>query len=614
MAVAAAGLGIAEAAFGESFSADPSNPSMSSSLSAMPEMVTENMMASFMAQEGSSHGSEPMLSKTQEAAVSMESSQFVEATIKAFLDKQNLPQEEMQCIQEGSGEIGGNIGKVTEQFAMILHQAFGVPVLGVPNAEGASGSSQGSSSRPSGASVNDGANSNMVDQITASQASPSPSASSLPPSSSMNAKEFGTALPPSSSQSQGGGSSSGGTDENALSFFYQNRRLQLLPGLPKEQRAGMSSMMGPQSLPMAMEIGLGMQQIVKETSDLVGKCIHSDAKFAFEQAGDHALNTKYITGHLLANGADIVSELADSVTAYEKRNATQFGTDFGKALRKVFLSNNTNGKLPEGLPGDEEIAMVTEGFLQGFFGPGSYLNVNLKKDPANPLHVDMNNCIQKDLAYFQQLWSASMLMFAQSSSGVGGSSGSRGLNSGAEKKLQLGTTLAFTMMELPGAMGKCGISSEQQDMIMDSIKGLGNGMNTQFQFPSQQPSKDEMATAFAKTLQEWSGHHWLEFGKNLGALMQKSAVKFYPQKYSIDAGGMLRQQLVAQNNGGIAVLLMIPTSLLLLAVAIAGRNRRSFATHSRINASESEDELEDGHAMFSSERGLLCVDSDAYIE
>eukprot|EP00446_Apocalathium_sp_SHHI-4_P064860 CAMPEP_0177524032 /NCGR_PEP_ID=MMETSP0369-20130122/49734_1 /TAXON_ID=447022 ORGANISM="Scrippsiella hangoei-like, Strain SHHI-4" /NCGR_SAMPLE_ID=MMETSP0369 /ASSEMBLY_ACC=CAM_ASM_000364 /LENGTH=353 /DNA_ID=CAMNT_0019003963 /DNA_START=13 /DNA_END=1074 /DNA_ORIENTATION=+ len=315
-----------------------------------------------------------------------------------------------------------------------------------------------------------------------------------------------------------------------------------------------------------------MKQIVSEAQDLVGSCIHSDAQSAFQQAGQHAMSLSHITGHFMANGADIVNELSDSVMAYKTQNATQLGTDFGTAMRKLFLSNKTNGNMPEAMPGDKEIGNLTSGFLQGFFGKGTYLNVNLAKDPNNPLRIDMQQCVQQNVPFFQQIWGAGMFLFAQKAVGVSPTPSSTS-NAG---RIQFGTTLAFTMMEMPSAMGKCGISSEQQSMIMDAVKSMGTGVNTKVQLPGATVTRDQMTTDFASVMREWSAGHWFATGGQLGKLMQESAVAFYPQKYSIDANGFLHNQLLPQvgAQGGLGALMVMPAALMMVAALMVVKNRR----------------------------------------
>jgi len=495
LAAAASTVPQAEASFlgfKTSFTADPQNPTRE-------EVLTPRATSNGFT----------VMSNDQEEVMTTESSEFMAAVMRSFLAKQQIPESEMQCLQDGSGEIGANIGQVIGDFGVILRQAFGTSVPKIPDQE-----------------------------FDAEEESGPTEAEKKEQAAKMEkAKKAG---------------------KDSLDFFYsQGRRLEDLP-----------AMLGPEAFPVAMQVGVSMQRVVKEMRELVGKCIHSDARNALEIAGMHARNLTYITGHFLANGADIAEELADSVMGYETRNVTQVGLDVGRALRKIFLSNNQNAHLPEGMPGEAELANVTEGFLLGFFGPGTYMQINLRKDAAHPVLIDMHSCIRQDVSYFQQIWAATLFMFAQ------GATSGKALNS-ETSKIEFGTTLAFSMMELPSALERCGLSEKQQGMIMDSVKALGAGMQTKFQLPKRDLTKDQWAEELAITIKDWSEHRWEEFGEGLGALLQQSALHVYPEKYSLDSTGALQAQFETRGAHSPLFVLLVPCSVLLAALVLVVRRHQS---------------------------------------
>jgi len=229
------------------------------------------------------------------------------------------------------------------------------------------------------------------------------------------------------------------------------------------------------------------------------------------------------------------------VMAYEDKNVTRFGHDVGIALRKVFLSKNGGSTLPEGMPGNVELANVTAGMLKGFFGKGTTLNLKFAKDPSANTQVDMHSCVSKNLGFFQQIWGTTMYLFAQKASGAD-SMHSAPVGS-TKGQFQLGTQLMFSMMEMPQAMAKCNIDPEQRSMIMDSVKSFGHGMGMKFGLPNNEVSKQQFTQDFAQTVKDWSNFKWYEFGNGLGHLMQESVVSFFPQKYNVGQDGLLRQQL-----------------------------------------------------------------------
>uniref|UniRef100_A0A7S2IZE9 Uncharacterized protein n=1 Tax=Zooxanthella nutricula TaxID=1333877 RepID=A0A7S2IZE9_9DINO len=369
------------------------------------------------------------------------------------------------------------------------------------------------------------------------------------------------------------------TQDPDLALFYSDaygRRLDLLPGYPTGQPAPAMGPMGMggagsgmAAIPVAMEIGYSMQKIVKETHQLIGKCVHSDAMHAFKAAGAHMHDLNYMTGHFLANGADIVQELADSVMAYEDKDVSRFGSDVGKALRKVFLSHNSGRNLPEGLPGQLQIANVTAGMLTGFFGRGTTLDVGFAHKPGEHVHVDMHNCVSKNLRFFQQIWGTTMYLFAQKASGA--DSMHTAPVGSAKGQFQLGTQLAFSMMEMPQAMAKCNINPEQRSMIMDSVKSFGRGMDLKFGLPDGKVSKQQFTQDFAQTVKDWSDLKWYDFGNGLGHLMQESLVSFFPQKYNVGQDGILRQQLEDAVTGGSGATLLPACFLVSVVFFLAAR-------------------------------------------
>merc|ERR1719341_1868865 len=99
--------------------------------------------------------------------------------------------------------------------------------------------------------------------------------------------------------------------------------------------------------------------------------------------------------------------------------------------------------------------------------------------------------------------------------------------------------MALTMMELPKAMRKCNVGAEQEDMILDSLKSMGRGMDVDFHLPEDKITNHEITSRVAASVKDWTKQDWWRFGKDIGGLMQGALIKFYPQKYSVD-GGLLK--------------------------------------------------------------------------
>lgn len=83
-------------------------------------------------------------------------------------------------------------------------------------------------------------------------------------------------------------------------------------------------------------------------------------------------------------------------------------------------------------------------------------------------------------------------------------------------KAQFGALLGFTMMGIPPALRKCGVSEQQELMILDSLSSMGKGMSMKFRMPKGHMGKREVGTIFNATITDWSAFRWFDFGQGLG--------------------------------------------------------------------------------------------------
>jgi len=351
----------------------------------------------------------------------------------------------------------------------------------------------------------------------------------------------------------------------SLALFYGNRRLQ----------AAAVAMSAPM---VFMQLGLSVHQIVELTREIVKKCVRGDALRAFQTAGEHMKNLDYIEGRLIANGADVASELADSLTAYQQNDFRTFGNSIGKALRKVLLSRSASAGLPEGLPGKLVLANVTTGVLRGFFGEGFALDIQVPKRDA-AIHVDLHQCVDRNLRFFQSIWASTMLFYAQKAS-----QDEQGTVA-QQDRAPWGATLAVTMMQVPSALRRCGIGKEEEQMLMDSVRTLGSGTHYHLKQPALGAvTHDEMAAAMATTVKDWARKDWYQFGLDVGKLLQAMFVTVYSQKYEVDGSGKLRKRLLGtpaapggllggatQTRGMVGVLALSSLPLLVALLAVKGR-------------------------------------------
>jgi len=374
------------------------------------------------------------------------------------------------------------------------------------------------------------------------------------------------------------------------------------------------------SLPMLMmQLGLSLKEIVGLVQDMLKECIKGDALKAIKLAGKHLQDVEYMTGRLMANGADVASELSDAVLAYEKQDFRAFGQNLGKTLRKVLLSQSTSGELPEGLPDGFVLANISAGILRGFFGEGFAVDVKAE-DGYDPIHVDLHACIARNTPFFQSMLTATMFFFGQKASQT---EDPEAVKTAVKKKPASWTAaLALAMVQIPTALRRCGLGSEQREMMLNSIKTLASknhtvgmptvGMPTMEMPSAESVSKKDMATEMAKTVKEWAHHDWYNFGFDLGRLLQDMFVAVYSTKYSVDGTGTLRKRLIAEVasakspmlQGSTGQLLRVLSAVPLVAaplgvVALALKAQRALSRHLRISAEE---------ASFSSSEDLEAID------
>jgi len=370
---------------------------------------------------------------------------------------------------------------------------------------------------------------------------------------------------------------------NEMSFFYKSRRLQ-------------SSQELMLSVPMLMmQMGLSVKEIVGLVQGILKECLRGDALKSMETAGKHLQDPEYVSGRLMANGADVASELSDAVLAYEKHNFRAFGQNLGKALRKVLLSHSVAAELPEGPPTAFVLANVSAGILRGFFGEGFAVDVE-SEEGYDPMRIDLHECVGRNMPFFQSVWASTMFFYGKKASQT---QEPEAVKTDVRKKpAAWAPALALAMLQLPTAFRRCGLGSEQKEMLLNSIKTLGAGTHATFQMPTAESvSKKDIATEMAKTVKEWAHQDWYTFGFDLGRLLQHTFVAIYSMKYSVDSNGMLHRHLIAeaasarspmlQGSAGqlLTALPAVPLAAIPLAVvALAVKARRALTRHLRSSA------------------------------
>lgn len=333
-----------------------------------------------------------------------------------------------------------------------------------------------------------------------------------------------------------------------------------------------------------IDIGVTLQQVVMLAHHIGENCLEGDTLRALKTAAKHMRDVKYIAGHFLANGADVVEELTDCVEAYHSHNFTRFGSDIGVALRKVLLSHDSNA-MPEAIMTKEVMADIAQGLVKGFFGKGFVLNVQLEKDALDPLHIDIEACIANNMLFFKEVFSSVMYLYSQKVEEEAKSQGlvRQGAQEKREQKGRFGTAVALAMMQLPDALQKCGLHKGQSDMLVDSIKNFGEGMQITVQTPNVAPDHAALKANLHQTLKDWSELHWYQFGFDVGLLLQEMLLTLFPTEYSFDTNGVLQKVLSetpvpGRLARGLPAMIAVP-GFLLAAVVVVQRVRRQ---HTRV--------------------------------
>lgn len=354
---------------------------------------------------------------------------------------------------------------------------------------------------------------------------------------------------------------------------------------------GMDPVMLMGGAAMTMQMGTQVRKVGELGHQIVSKCLQGDVKDTLLTASKNAENPQWLAKSFFANGPEAVSTLSAAQDSWKKGDAKGFGTELGTGLREVFLTSDKTGKLPEGLPPKKSLVNVTGGFMKGFFGPGWTANIKTPEAP-NGINVDLNKCIGGNVGLLQGMWSSVMYYYAKENSKTA-SIAATTTKPGEDPANKQATMLAYTMMQMPAAMRKCGIDQSDQQALKDAIAGMGKGVKMSYNYPSNLP-KFSSKTAVNDAAKTASGYgklisapeeHSYDFGKSLGNMFQTAAVSVLnpSQKYFVDSEGNLKRQLLelaAESGPGAAgsmitpVLLVLTVVVLLLAL-VALKSRRA---------------------------------------
>jgi len=269
--------------------------------------------------------------------------------------------------------------------------------------------------------------------------------------------------------------------------------------------------------------------IIRLQQELFKKCSRGRAVQALDKVKEHMKNITYIEGHLVANGADILSDLASVLVDFRHNNSAAMGTDVGHLCRKVFLSDAV--ALPEWPPPHGALENASAGLAEGFFGEG--ITIGLLDDVTKQsFKLDVDECFRKNLPIFQEAWQTPWLLIAKYA---------ETMHDAEEKNYsEWQQTVASLVLALPNKMRKhCGMNKEQVAMLKDSLEAARN-LHFKFSLPGVRPEWDELVHQMAAVVSDWEHGEWFEFGRELGLLLQGLILSFFPLKYTVD-GGVLRE-------------------------------------------------------------------------
>jgi hypothetical protein len=316
---------------------------------------------------------------------------------------------------------------------------------------------------------------------------------------------------------------------------------------------------------LIVQIRVNLVKLMDLEMELTSDCIRGDALAEIDVATQHLQNISFVGNHLLANGADIAVEITQAIEAFQHKKFTVFGRTLGTTLRKVLLTSPKSA-LPGGKPTRYALQKMSEGIVEGYFGKGFFLSVSNPELP-HPLNtkIDLHKCIGGNVQFFQSSFAAAWLFFQHISKKE--SDGANKYNGAWE------AALAQAVIRMPEALKLCGITSEQEAMLQDSIKAI-SAFQFKLNIPRHTMETSEISVVLARTVKDWTKAHWYKFGKDLGQLLQQMVLLTYPQEYSLDASGMLKRELNSGRGSWAAPVLLSGGVAMLLLLAVVTRVTR----------------------------------------
>jgi len=194
---------------------------------------------------------------------------------------------------------------------------------------------------------------------------------------------------------------------------------------------------------------------------------------------------------------------------------------------------------------------VMDGLMQGFFTRGSGFVVTDSADPDVNIIVNLHHCIAGNSLFFKEIWNGLWSLFAQFSlnsqqhglgplPGVEPAQPQPGLPMGQQK---WAGELMVALLQLPMALQRCGLGADSQRMFLEAINSLKH-VHVRVTFPNDRIQVMKATDRMARAVEAWTNWDFETFGKEVGMLLRELVMLAFPQKYSVDASGRLRRNLL----------------------------------------------------------------------
>jgi len=319
----------------------------------------------------------------------------------------------------------------------------------------------------------------------------------------------------------------------------------------KGERTTSSAAVG--MVPYLMDGAIKLTSLISTVTSLIKDCVEGDALDILKKAGKHLINGKWLETHFLVNGVDIANFLANSIVSFEECHFSRFGKDVGTALRKVALSKTGHADtlgIPEGIPKEEAVEKVMQGFFEGFAAQGMNLIVKDSDDPRVDIRIDLHRCIAGNSKFFRTVWAGAWHLFASMS--MNPDQHDFGIDRREAPKWKGEFMLA--MLQIPTALLRCGIDTETEAMLMEAVKALRD-MDVTMTFPDDISNAKTATEKVAKAVEAWTNHSFANFGSEIGKLLRELVLlimekapldKSLNKLYYVDETGRLRKRLMGE--------------------------------------------------------------------